>query len=176
LHLQIEFTYVYTDENGIKNNDRYEYFIDCTGQKSIPLSAFPFPALIDAGYISQALLRFSDQVSAKDLYNKDEKEVVRAEDGDYYLPVAGIAINDYYQVVQKNGLSCNQIYIISVPHITGFNPDYSGFDFCDEASSIIVDGMISEMQKQNERFLNESSSQRVDNNNHHMTITPTSSQ
>lgn len=60
----------------------------------------------------------------------------------YYLRVPGIAINDYFQVVDDYSAFNERIYVMAVPFISGFNPDYSGLDFCDAASSAIVEGMM----------------------------------
>ena len=38
---------------------------------------------------------------------------------------------------QKTGL-----YIMAVPYIGGFNPDYSGLDFCENASKAIVEDLL----------------------------------
>ncbi len=50
----------------------------------------------------------------------------------------GIQINDYFQVIDQYGAANTQIYIMAVPHIAGLNPDYSGLDFCEEASKRIM--------------------------------------
>lgn len=34
------------------------------------------------------------------------------------------------------------IYIMAVPCIGGYNPDYSGLDFCEEASERIVKSLL----------------------------------
>ncbi|MFD2144096.1 hypothetical protein [Mucilaginibacter antarcticus] len=60
------------------------------------------------------------------------------EGGNYYLRVPGIAINDSYQPVDKYGAFNERLYIMAVPYIGGFNPDYSGLDFCEAASKAII--------------------------------------
>ena len=70
------------------------------------------------------------------------KKVEKAEDGNYYLNVPGITINDNFQVVDSSGIANNRVYIMAVPYIGGYNPDYSGLDFCEEASLKIVDSIL----------------------------------
>ena len=62
--------------------------------------------------------------------------------GNYYLHVPGIAINDNFQVLDEYGSYNNRIFMMAVPYIGGYNPDYSGLDFSEEASARIVDAML----------------------------------
>ena len=43
----------------------------------------------------------------------------------------GITINDNFQVLDKYGAYSDRIYIMAAPYIGGYNPDYSGLDFCE---------------------------------------------
>ena len=63
-------------------------------------------------------------------------------DDHYYLKVSGIKINDNFQIVDGEGNSNNEVYMMSVPYISGYNPDYSGLDFCESASQKIVDHIL----------------------------------
>ena len=51
---------------------------------------------------------------------------------------AGIAINDNFQIFDEFGGYNRRIFMMAVPYIGGFNPDYSGLDFCEAASARIV--------------------------------------
>ena len=75
------------------------------------------------------------------------KEVESDENGEYYLKVPGIVINDNFQIVDKNGENNDRVYIMAVPYIGGFNPDYSGLDFCEEASDNIVKNILDLQQE-----------------------------
>jgi hypothetical protein len=52
--------------------------------------------------------------------------------------VPGITINDNFQVLDSYGAINSCIYIMAVPYIGGYNPDYSGLNFCEAASEKIV--------------------------------------
>ena len=85
------------------------------------------------------LVAFSLVISAT--YAQDLKEIEKYAD-DYYLRVPGIAINDNYQVVDDFGAFNKRIYMMAVPYIGGFNPDYSGLDFCEAASNRIAKSIL----------------------------------
>ena len=70
------------------------------------------------------------------------KEVVKDEQGNYWLNVPGITINDSFQVVDNYGASNDRIFVMAVPYIGGYNPDYSGLDFGEAASARIVSSII----------------------------------
>ena len=68
----------------------------------------------------------------------ENDQVEKDSNADYYLRVPGIRINDHFQVLNKYGAYNERIYVMAVPHIGGFNPDYSGLDFCEAASEKVV--------------------------------------
>jgi hypothetical protein len=70
------------------------------------------------------------------------KPVSKDEQGDYYLKVSGITINDHFQVMDAYGAFNERIYMMAVPYIGGYNPDYSGLDFSEEVSGIIIERLM----------------------------------
>lgn len=64
--------------------------------------------------------------------------IVQNSNGDYLLKVSGISITDHFQIVNEFNIPNERIYMMAVPYIGGYNPDYSGLDFCDQASRCIV--------------------------------------
>lgn len=134
-------SYVYTDESGINQNIYYKTFIDCTGQPQIPFKDFPFKSLISDQSITPARLKFRLQNAANKAID-DGKEVIKDINGHHYLTVSGVAINDHFQAVDAYGAFNERIYILAVPYIGGYNPDYSGLDFCEAASAAVVKGMM----------------------------------
>jgi len=54
----------------------------------------------------------------------------------------GITITDNFEVVDNHGTVNNRIYMMAVPYIGGYNPDYSGLDFCEQASANIVESIL----------------------------------
>jgi len=96
----------------------YETFVDCIGQPSIEFDQFPFKSLIEDGTVSPAKLNF------------------RSKKGDQI--VDGLAITDSFQVVGTDDKPSNRIYLMTVAFMKGLNPDYSGIDFCEHSSEMIV--------------------------------------
>ncbi len=126
----------YKDVDGNKQEKKYQTFIDCIGQKHLSIEDFPFKSLVTKGSVTPARLRFRDinKINKNDNYEKDNNV--------FYLKVPGIAINDNFSAVDKNGNENPRLYIMAVPYIGGFNPDYSGLDFCEAASKIIAENIF----------------------------------
>ncbi len=127
---------VFCDKISGKNITKaYKAFVNCVGQAHLSLKEFPFRSLVRNNTISQAKIRFRDSENGKKYRNN--KEVVKDKLGNYYLIVSGLAINDNFQVLDKDDVVNDRIYIMAVPYIGGFNPDYSGLDFCEAAADLI---------------------------------------
>ncbi|WP_412467980.1 FAD/NAD(P)-binding protein [Pedobacter sp. KLB.chiD] len=119
----------------------FDTFIDCIGQPHLSFDDFPFKSLITNGTISPARLKFK---SAKIGEEKIKHNDLVTKNGDnYFLTVPGITINDHFQVVDEAGHENERIYIMAVPYIGGYNPDYSGIDFCEAASGAVLDRILS---------------------------------
>ena len=125
----------YRFENGQRD---YQTFVDCIGQPQLDLDSFPFRSLIEQGVISRARLAFrSPEVGKAQL--EEGAEVERDEEGRFHLLVSGMAISDHFQPVDRQGRAHPRIFMMAVPFMGGHNPDYSGLDFCEEASRRIVE-------------------------------------
>ncbi len=131
--------YHYKDENGITNDTYYSTFVDSIGQPHLNLNNMPFKSLISKKTVSSARIRFRCKHQGQIMMEKEPEKVELEIDGTYYLIVSGITINDNYQIVGNDAAANERIYMMSVPYIGGYNPDYSGLDFCEQASSRIVD-------------------------------------
>lgn len=131
-------TYHYTDENGKEKVVHFDTYIDCVGQPHLAFEQFPFKSLLSEKTISPARLKFASAAEGQKAID-DGKDVILDNHGDYYLKVSGISINDHFQIVDAYGAFNNRIYIMAVPYIGGYNPDYSGLDFSEEASSAIIE-------------------------------------
>ena len=129
--------YVYKDENGKEQSTFYQTFIDCVGQPHLNFEQFPFQSLTLSKEITSAKLKFNSAATGKSQLGFN-KSVELLADGEYYLKVPGIVINDNFQIVNEKGKVNRNIFIMAVPYIGGFNPDYSGIDFCEEASKRII--------------------------------------
>jgi hypothetical protein len=132
-----EIEYGYQEEDGTVRKVIYETFIDCIGQRHLSIDAFPFPSLVKNGTVSEARLKFRSADAAKKLLAQGEKHIEEFE-GDYYLKVPGAGITDNFQVVDREDKASERVYLMAVPYIGGYNPDYSGLDFCERASELIV--------------------------------------
>jgi hypothetical protein len=131
-------TYFYKDESGEAIRKEYPLFIDAVGQLHFMIEDFIFPTLVKNGTVSEAQIKFRDSNIAEQEIEKGNKLVNKTTAHDYWLKLPGININDQFQVLDKYGVFNPRIYIMAVPYIGGLNPDYSGLDFCERASSQIV--------------------------------------
>ena len=129
----------YYFENGQQS---YETFVDCIGQPTLELDSFPFPGLVDQGVLSQARVAFRSADRAR--ADKSDK-VQHDPDGKYHLVVPGMAISDHFQPVDREGRAHPRVYVMAVPFMGGHNPDYSGLDFCEEASKRIAEKLMESM-------------------------------
>lgn len=136
-------TYRYTNETGQEQAFHYQTFIDCVGQPHLAYAQFPFKSMLSNKTISPARIKFRSSVQGSKALESGNEKVELGTDGTYYLNVSGIAINDHFQVMDQYGAYNDRIYIMAVPYIGGFNPDYSGLDFCEEASGRIAQSMFS---------------------------------
>lgn len=133
--------YHYTNEQGEEKVVEYDTFVDCIGQQHLSFDDIPFPGLKEKGTIAPAKLQFRVQTLASSLL-EEHQDIEIGVDGQYYLKVPGLAINDYFQVVDKYLALNPRIYVMSVPFIGGYNPDYSGLDFCETAADQIVKSLV----------------------------------
>ncbi len=130
--------YSYRDESGRLQQTHYKTFVDCVGQPQLFYKDLPFPSLVENEVVSQAYIRFKSRDQGKLQLENANREVVVFPSGEYYLKVRGLGINDNFQVLDPYGVPNDRIFIMAVPYIGGYNPDYSGLDFCDEASGKIL--------------------------------------
>lgn len=120
--------YRYIAPDGVVHNEYYKTFIDATGQKRFAYEDFPFKTLLNKKTVTPATVRY------------------RNSDTDERMKLSGVAINDFFQVTDEFGAANPRIYVMAVPLIGGFNPDYSGLDFCEAAAGSVVRGMQAFMQ------------------------------
>lgn len=120
----------------------FDTFVDSTGQPHLAFDDHPFKSLVDKKTVSPARLKFRTNDIAEAAKQDEGNQIETDEQGNYYLHVPGIAINDNYQPVDEFGAMNERIYMMAVPYIGGFNPDYSGLDFCDAASEIISKSIL----------------------------------
>lgn len=138
----------FIDDKGNRQHNHFSTFVDATGQPHLPFNSFPFHSLLDNKNISKARVRFADPKAAEDLIQNRSENIELGTDGKYYLVVPGLAINDNYQVIAENGEVNRRIYLMAVPYMGGFNPDYSGLDFGEAASAKVIEGIRAFMDRE----------------------------
>ncbi|MHC8949936.1 FAD/NAD(P)-binding protein [Sphingobacterium hungaricum] len=132
-------TYHYVSESNQKHSQYYSLYIDCTGQSAQSYEEFPFPALRESQTVSPARIKYRNQTYAEMLLENKDPRIEHIQDDQYYLRVPGVAINDYFQAINQYGAVNENLYVMAVPLIAGYNPDYSGLDFCDTAARKIFE-------------------------------------
>lgn len=120
----------------------YQTFVDCVGQPHLSYSDFPFKSLLQQKAISPAKLKFKSVDEGHLAFIEGNLPVEKDSNGSYFLGVSGIAINDNFQIIDHYGAYNEKLYIMAVPYIGGYNPDYSGLDFCEAASLRILKSMF----------------------------------
>jgi uncharacterized NAD(P)/FAD-binding protein YdhS len=141
-HPEGGITYHLTDEKNRAVNTRFRTFVDCIGQRHLSLEDLPFHGLVHNGMVSSARVKFRSADEARLQLEEGNDHIEMDGNNNYFLKVPGIAINDHFRIMSKDGKSDPRIHIMAVPFIGGFNPDYSGLDFCEEASKIIVHDLL----------------------------------
>ena len=136
-HHKCGAVYHYTDSQNEQQARHYPVYIDCVGQPHIAYGDFPFKSLLNSRTVTPARLKFRSGAAAEQALAAG-KAVSRHQSGDHYLTVSGIAINDSFQVLDSYDAFNPHIYIMAVPYIGGYNPDYSGLDFSEAASAQII--------------------------------------
>lgn len=130
--------YHYTDETGIAHASPFQTFVDCVGQPHMSYQELPYESLRSGKTVSPARLMFQDAAVGRAAMENEDSHVETDGKGNYYLKVSGITINDSFQAIDEYNALNERIYMMAVPYIGGFNPDYSGLDFCEAASATII--------------------------------------
>lgn len=130
--------YHYTDETDEKKAVHFTTYVDCVGQPHLSYEDFPYKGLLSGKTISPARLQFKDVAAGLKAIANGDKNVEMDNNGNYFLRVPGITINDSFQAIDEYDALNERIYIMAVPYIGGYNPDYSGLDFCEAASAAII--------------------------------------
>jgi hypothetical protein len=139
---EVGIIYHYTDADGVPHSQSYKTHVDCVGQPHLSYEDFPFEGLKKQKLVSPARLRFQSAAVAQECLIAGSDMIENDSQGNCYLKVSGISINDNFQILDYYGAYNENIYIMAVPYIGGFNPDYSGLDFCEATSLRIVNNMF----------------------------------
>lgn len=135
--------YHYTDEQNKVHAPYFKTFVDCVGQPHLSYEELPYKSLRVNRTVSPARLKFRDPKIGQHEIDLGNKTVETDGKGNYYQRVSGITINDQFQAIDDYNALNERIYIMAVPYIGGYNPDYSGLDFCEAASATIAKSIFS---------------------------------
>ena len=138
-------TVKFETETGEEQSVFYQTFVDSIGQPHLSYEDFPFRGLIEDQTVVPAKIRFRDPENGLREKSAGNDKVEPDSNGGFYLKVPGISINDQFQVTDGYGAYNPRISIMAVPYIGGFNPDYSGLDFCEAASASIIEAIAREL-------------------------------
>lgn len=136
-HSKVGGIYHYRSIENKKICKHYHLYIDAIGQRPMEIQDLPFKGLRSQNLVSSAYLGFKERRNAEFLLEKNEANVLKGENDNYYLKVPGLEINDHFQSLNNYGQAVENLYIMAIPFIGGLNPDYSGLDFCDTAANRI---------------------------------------
>lgn len=131
-------TSVCVECNGKKTIHRYRLFVDCSGQKSIGVSEYPFESLVRTGAVRTACARFAEPLAVHQLDSETAAKVVVTMSG-RLLEIGGIDIDSYYRVIGEDGKPNQRIYDIAFPHTFGLRPYSYGLQTCAETARIVVE-------------------------------------
>ena len=138
--------YYYSNDADENVSIPYQTYIDAVGQPHFTFTDLPFKSLLDQKTVSSAKIKFRDpRIALKEKAAGNNNAII--DENGYYLNVPGIAINDNFQVLNEYGAFNNRIYMMAVPYIGGFNPDYSGLDFCEAASKYVAESLIKDIEQ-----------------------------
>lgn len=135
--------YRYSDVDGVTKEEYFHIFVDCIGQPHLSFEELPYPSLIEHKTVSRAKIYFREAAAAKKELENGNPKVFMDHSNNYYLLVPGISINDSFQAVDDFNALNERIYVMAVPFIGGYNPDYSGLDFGEAASAVIAKALLS---------------------------------
>lgn len=119
-------------------NFDYKMFIGCGGQKNIELEDYPFPSLVEQGFVQPAKVAVVDKKEFRDIAAESDNRLP-AESGNYQI--GGIAINAAYQVFDIHGEPNENLYDISFTHSSGLRPYSYGLQACSATAEIMVDNL-----------------------------------
>ena len=118
---------------------RYRTYIDCVGQPHLSAREFPFPSLLKSGVVTSATSKFQEREKGREFQQKNPERTQIDSQDEVYLKLTGVAINDHFQPLNVDGEPTPNLYLLAIPLIGGHNPDFSGLDVADTASSIAVE-------------------------------------
>ncbi len=138
------------EEDGTTRTMEYEMFINCAGQKSIPLEEYPFDSLVKSGHVRKAMAPFAKASSENDLSESvNDDRLVKNEKG-LFLCTGGIEVDAAYRVIGKDGVPNDSIYDLTFTHTAGIRPYSYGLQACNATSKILVEAWVKAFEEKDE--------------------------
>lgn len=127
-------------KGGKQAEEHFNTVIRATGQQDVSVERFPFPGLVEQGVVQAACVKFKDPDKGRKEMTETksgEPAMVKEEGGDYYFYQGGIAVDDQFHMVGKDGVNPN-IFDLAMPHLLGCYPYTQSLPFCNHAAEIVV--------------------------------------
>eukprot|EP00903_Cladosiphon_okamuranus_P003796 g3794.t1 len=120
----------------------YRMFVDCSGQKPMELSDFPFPGLAETSAVREARADFLEQ---KEADNVDPEKLIK-ERGTEKLLTGGIDVDAAFRLIGGDGRPNPRIHDLSFPHTSGVRPYSYGLQACDATAAAVVNTWVEAIQ------------------------------
>ena len=132
-------------------DQRFGTVVRATGQQEVSVDKFPFRSLADSGAVQPMSVVYSGAEKAEKeiaaAKGGEQPETTQKGDGDrYYFYPGGIAVDDSFRIKGKDGAN-PRIFDLAVPHLLGCYPYTQSLPFCNDASRIVVNAIMKEIQK-----------------------------
>lgn len=125
------------DGDGVEAKS-FRMFVDCRGQSVTEVDDYPFPSLIEQGYVVPARARLADPAAMA-----DEAKIFREGQRRYYQN-GGVWIDSSHRLLNAGGLADSRLYDLSYPHVMGVRPYSYGLQACNETARIVVESWTEE--------------------------------
>ncbi len=130
------------DEDGTTKRIQYQIFINCAGQKSIDLEAYPFNSLVRSGHVKEARAQFSEAQRKGEVPETIDREMLIKEEDGLFMCTGGIDVDAAYRVIGKDGEPNDRIFDITFTHTSGIRPYSYGLQACNATSKILVEAWV----------------------------------
>jgi hypothetical protein len=127
--------------------DSYELFVDCSGQKAVSLSEFPFQSLVKQGVVKKATNHFRSEDAAKSYARKNPREVLSSPEGGYEYLADGIEVDSSYRIIGENGMANPRVFDIAHAHFIGQKPYFPGLQQCNDMGEIVAKELMSSLRE-----------------------------
>ncbi|WP_179320373.1 FAD/NAD(P)-binding protein [Winogradskyella helgolandensis] len=119
----------------------YPLFINSSGNDDVTFDDFPFETLRNKGTISMAKAMYDHATHTRETQNTSNESTVTKE-GELYLKLGGIAIDNTYRCLDDDGKPSQIIQDLAFNHIYGHRPYSYGLQACNATSCIVINALL----------------------------------